>query len=88
MGVKYPRIFSKKINATTNQEIIIKDGLGKLILKDFEIWNLGESNIEVKINNSEDNILLEPMEGFSMGDDETVSCIVVTGGTVKISGKY
>lgn len=88
MGVRYPRVFSKRLEATTNQEVIVKENYGKLILIDFEIWNLGDSDIEIKINNSDDNILLEPMEGFSMGKDEVVSCIIVTGGTVKFSGKY
>ena len=88
MGIKRPKIFSKKIDATTNQEIIVKENYGELILTDFEIWNLGESDIEIKINNSDENILLESMEGFSMGNDETFSCIIVTGGTIKFSGKY
>lgn len=88
MGIKRPKIFSKRIDATMNQEIIVKENYGELILTDFEIWNLGDSDIEIKINNSDDNILLESMEGFSMGKDEVVSCIIVTGGTVKFSGKY
>ena len=88
MGIKRPKIFSKRIDATTNQEIIVKENYGGLILTDFEIWNLGKSDIEIKINNSDENILLEPNEGFSMGNDETFSCIIVTGGTIKFSGKY
>ena len=79
MGIKRPKIFCKRIDATTNQEIIVKENYGELILTDFEIWNLGESDIEIKINNSDENILLEPMEGFSIGKDEVVSCIIVTG---------
>ena len=79
MGIKRPKIFSKRIDATTKQEIIVKENYGELILTDFEIWNLGESDIEIKINNSDENILLEPMEGFSIGKDEVVSYIIVTG---------
>ncbi len=78
------RIYSMVKEVSENEELLYKG----LILKDFEIWNLGEEEIKIIINHSQYEITLESGEGFSMGKDETRSCVMVTEGKVKFVGKH
>ena len=78
------KIFSILKDVNKNEELINKG----LILKDFEIWNLGDEDIQIIINYSDCAITLESGEGFSMGKDETRSCIMASNGKIKMVGKH
>lgn len=88
MAIRQKRVFSKVLDCLPGDELLIKENYGQLVLCNFCIFNIGENDIKIKINNSDEEILLEPNEGFDMGEYETFSCVAVTSGMVKFSGIY
>lgn len=83
------RLYTKKLICNEGQELIVKEGWDCLSLEGFCIYNLGETDISLKINNSEDPLILEPNEGFDSEKYPVRSCVCLTpNANVKLSGWY
>ena len=87
-GYKKPFGIYKDVSA--GEELIVKDGWvkGSLILTQFDIYNIGEAIIHLRINESDELITLQPNEGYQMLDCPVYSCICIENGKVQASGIY
>lgn len=87
-GYKKPFGIYKTVSA--GEELIVKDGWvkGSLILTQFDIYNIGESIIHLRINESDELITLHPNEGYQMLDYPVYSCICIERGKIQASGMY
>ena len=87
-GYKKPFGIYKEVSA--GEELIVKDGWvkGSLILTQFDIYNIGETIIRLRINESDELITLQPNEGYQMLDYPVYSCICIESGKIQASGIY
>ena len=87
-GYKKPFGIYKDVGA--EEELVVKDGWvkGSLILTQFDIYNIGETIIHLRINESDELITLQPNEGYQMLDYPIYSCICVESGKIQASGIY
>lgn len=84
------RVFSKLIECTPNEELIVKENYGELRLYEFCIYNVGNSVVKLKINGADEEITLDVGEGFQIENTriDVFSCIATVAGKVKFSGLY
>ena len=87
-GYKKPFGIYKTVNA--GEELIVKNGWvkGSLILTQFDIYNIGEDIIHLRINESDELITLQPNEGYQMLNCPVYSCICIENGKIQASGLY
>lgn len=81
------RAFFKMKDVKTGEELIVKENYGKLILTEFYIYNDGLDILEIRINNSDEVIMIRNDENFTF-EYPVYSCIVVNEGTVRYGGNY
>ena len=86
----YKKPFGIYKDVTAGEELIVKDGWvkGSLILTQFDIYNIGETIIRLRINESDELITLQPNEGYQMLDYPVYSCICIESGKIQASGIY
>ena len=86
----YKKPFGIYKDVTAGEELIVKDGWvkGSLILTQFDIYNIGETIIRLRINESDELITLQPNEGYQMLDYPVYSCICIENGKIQASGIY
>lgn len=82
------RVFYKRKAVYADEEIIVKENHGLLILSDFYLYNMGKNNIYIRINGAEEEILLEPECGIEISQTNVESCIIVNDGEVEYGGLY
>ena len=62
------------------------EGVTIQLAYEFNVFNLGEENVEIQFNNEGDNLVLEPGEGFEIiGFPIEHAVIKTNGATVKYS---
>ena len=86
----YKKPFGIYKDVIAGEELIVKDGLvkGSLILTQFDIYNIGETIIRLRINDSDELITLQPNEGYQMLDYPVYSCVCIESGKIQASGIY
>lgn len=86
LGRKRP--FGVYKDVLVGEELIRKEGFGQLILVHFDIYNVGTDVLRLRINHSDEIIILNPGEGFQMLEYEVYSCVCLDKGSVQMSGIY
>lgn len=81
------RAFFKMKDVQVGEELIVKENYGKLILTEFYIFNDGADILEIKINNSDEVIIIKADENFTF-EHPIYSCITMNEGTVRYGGNY
>ena len=81
------RAFFKMKDVQVGEELIVKENYGKLILTEFYIFNDGEDILKIKINNSDEVIIIKTDENFTF-EHPIYSCIAMNEGTVRYGGNY
>ena len=59
------RAFFKMKEVQVGEELIVKENYGKLILTEFYIFNDGADILKIKINNSDEVIIIKTDENFT-----------------------
>ena len=86
----YKKPFGIYKDVIAGEELIKKEDWveGSLILTQFDIYNMGESIIHLRINESDELITLQPNEGYQMLDYPVYSCVCIESGKIQASGIY
>ena len=81
------RPFFKMKDVQANEELIVKENYGILCFEDFWLMNEGVDVLEVRINYSDEVLIIGIDEVFKM-QPNVYSCVVLNEGTVKYGGLY
>ena len=61
------KLISKEKTCVLNEDLIeYPEGVTIQLAYEFNVFNLGEENVEIQFNNEGDNLILEPGEGFEV----------------------
>lgn len=71
---------------SANEDIIeYKGRVTVVVAKEFNVYNLGDYDIEIQFNGCEDLVLLEPGEGFSTNMEVRHAIVMTEGAVIKYS---
>ena len=61
------RLKSKEKTCALNEDLIeYPEGVTIQLAYEFNVFNLGQENVEIQFNHEGDNLILEPGEGFEV----------------------
>ena len=61
------------------------EGVTIQLAYEFNVFNLGEENVEIQFNNEGDNLILEPGEGFEVSLPVEHAVVKTAGANLKYS---
>lgn len=78
------KLYTDTKQCKANEDLLFyKEGITILVAYEFNVFNLGEEDIEIQFNDEGEILVLEPQEGFSTSQQINHARVLTEGAIVK-----